>query len=146
MIEETTEIMKSFNQQNLFYGILDAPKTTFRISMKFLFFYVDFVEIRRSYPVIFSKAEESNAFRKKGYLKILQTLQTQKILRTDLTIDDLNYLMDLSGAMRTFFFLNLHPDNFENKDLEEKYITYVNSLVKPYLTKKGMKEFNSYLN
>ncbi len=146
MIEETTEIMKSFNSQNLFHGILDAPKTTFKISMKYLFFYVDYVEIRRTYQAVFSKAEESNAFRKKGYLKILQTLQTQKILRKELTSKDLYYLMELSGAMRTFFFLNLHPDNFKDQGLEKKYITYVNNLVKPYLTPKGLQEFNTYLN
>ncbi|MFK7772957.1 MAG: TetR/AcrR family transcriptional regulator [Saprospiraceae bacterium] len=146
MITETNEIMKSFNPQNLFHGILDAPKTTFKISMKYLFFYVDYVEIRRSYQAVFSKAEESNAFRKKRYLKILQTLQAQKILRKELTQDDLNYLMDLSGAMRTFFFLNLHPDNFDDQGLAKKYITYVNNLVKPYLTTKGLKEFIAYLN
>ena len=145
MVAETSEIMKSITSQNLFHGILDAPKTTFKISMKYLFFYVDFVEIRRSYKDIYLKAEAGNAFRKKNYLKILQLLQTQKILRKELTKDDLNYLMDLSGAMRTFFFLNLHPDNFSDKNLEKKYIIYVNNLIVPYLTSKGLKEFRGYL-
>jgi hypothetical protein len=62
-----------------------------------------------------------------------------------LTKDALNYLMDLSGAMRTFFFLNLHPDNFSDKNLEKKYIIYVYNLIVPYLTSKELKEFSGYL-
>lgn len=145
MVAETSEIMKSIASENLFHGILDAPQQTFKISMKYLFFYVDYIEIRRSYKDIFLKAEAGNEFRKKNYLKILELLQSQKILRKELTQDDLNYLMNLSGAMRTFFFLNLHPDNFGDKNLEKKYITYVNNLVKPYLTTKGLREFKAYL-
>jgi hypothetical protein len=145
MVAETSEIMKSIPSQNLFHGILDAPKAPFKISMKYLFFYVDYVEIRRSYKDIYQKAEKGNTFRKKNYLKILQLLQTQKILRKELTKDALNYLMDLSGAMRTFFFLNLHPDNFSDKNLEKKYIIYVNNLIMPYLTSKELKEFSGYL-
>lgn len=145
MIAETTEIMTSFTSQNLFHGILDAPKKTFKISMKYLFFYVDYVEIRRNYKAIYLKVEESNAFRKENFMKVLEQLQVQKIIREELTQNDLNYLMDLSGAMRTFFFLNLHPENFADPELETRYIEYVNNLVLPYLTVKGVEEYRTYL-
>ncbi|GAA3589426.1 TetR/AcrR family transcriptional regulator [Flavivirga amylovorans] len=145
MVAETNEIMLSFDFQNLFLGILIAPRKTFEISMKYVFFYVDYVEIRRSYKDIYLKAENDNAYRKEGYMKLLKLLQAQKILREELTQDDLNYLMDLSGAMRTFFFLNLHPENFDDKALKETYVKYINHLIFPYLTKKGIEEYKLHL-
>ncbi|WP_299536811.1 TetR/AcrR family transcriptional regulator [Ulvibacterium sp.] len=145
MAIETAEIVKSFQSQNLLHAILDAPKKTFDISMKYLFFYVDYVEIRRSYRVVYKKAEENNAYRKGNFMKILEQLQIQGILRKELTPKDLNYLMDLSGAMRTFFFLNLRPENFVDLELKTKYTVYVNNLLMPYLTAKGLEEYKAYL-
>lgn len=145
MLKETKEIIKTFDSDNLFTGILDAPKITFEISMKYLFFYVDFIEIKRSYPNLSLKLEEDNSSRKKGYLQILKQLKAQGILRDELTDNDLDYLMDLSGAIRTFFFINLNPNDFFNKDLKNKYIAYVNNLILPYLTTEGMKQYKSSL-
>lgn len=143
MLFETSEIIKTFDYSNLLKGILEVPKFTFKISSKYLFFYVDFVEIKRSFTEISLKLEQDNAHRKKGYLKILQQLQIQGLLRKEFTDTDLDYLMDLSGAMRTFFFINLDSKNFSDTDLETKYVIYLNSLVLPYLTEKGIKEYNS---
>ncbi|PKV50431.1 TetR family transcriptional regulator [Aquimarina sp. MAR_2010_214] len=145
MLSETSEILKSFDYNNLFEGILDAPKLTFEISLKYLFFYVDFVEIKRNYANISLKVEQDNTDRKKGYLHILQKLQTQGIIRKELSDNDLDYLMDLSGAMRTFFFINLNPENFSDADLKDRYVVYVNNLIFPYLTLKGIEKYKSYL-
>ncbi|WP_438423899.1 TetR/AcrR family transcriptional regulator [Aquimarina macrocephali] len=145
MQNETLEILKTFDYENLLKGILEAPKFTFEISIKYLFFYVDFIEIKRSYTDISLKLEKDNADRKKGYLQILQGLQLQELLRGELIDKDLDYLMDLSGAMRTFFFINLHPKNFLDVDLKDKYVVYVNNLIFPYLTTKGMEKYKSYL-
>ncbi len=145
MVIDTSEIMTSFRPDNLFHGILNAPQKAFEISMKYLFFYVDYVEIKRSFKQIYLKVEESNAIRKQHYMVILEQLQAQEILRAELTPNDLNYLMDLSGAMRTFFFINLHPDQFFNKNLENEYISYVNKLVVPYLSTNGLELYRAYL-
>ncbi len=145
MLKETMEIIKTFDNRDILKGILDAPKITFVISMKYLFFYVDFIEIKRSYADLSLKLERDNNSRKKGYLQILKQLQFQGLLREELTDNDLDYLMDLSGAMRTFFFINLNPKDFLNKDLESRYINYVNHLIFPYLTEAGMKKYKSYL-
>lgn len=146
MLKETEEIIKTFDHHNLFKGILDAPKITFKISMRYLFFYVDFIEIKRSYSDLSSRLEQDNSARKKGYLQILQQLKIQGLLREELTDNDLNYLMDLSGAMRTFFFINLNPNDFSNQGLENRYVTYVNNLIFPYLTREGIKKYKSYLD
>ncbi len=145
MLTETIQIIHEFDMNNVFLSILDAPKKTFEISMKYLFFYVDYVEIRRNYEDIYTRVEDDNALRKINYLQLLKMLQLQGILREELTTSNLDYLMNLSGAMRTFFFINLHPDDFTNSDLEENYISHVNQLVYPYLTTKGINEYNTYL-
>ena len=145
LLHETFEILKTFDYSNLLKGIVEAPKITFEISMKYLFFYVDFVEIKRSYSAISSRIEQDNSQRKKGYLHILQQLQLQGLLRKDMNDKDLDYLMELSGAMRTFFFINLPPEHFSDADLKDRYVRYVNHLVFPYLTVKGVKEYRSYL-
>lgn len=143
---ETLEIIKKFDYKNLLKSILEAPKLTFEISIKYLFFYVDFIEIRRSYSDISIKLEYDNINRKKGYLQILQGLQVQGLLRNELVEKDLDYLMELSGAMRTFFFINLPPDNFSDIALKNKYVVYVNNLIYPYLTEEGMKKYKVYIN
>lgn len=145
MLIETKEIIKTFDHNNLFIGILDTPKITFEISMKYLFLYVDFIEIKRSYSDLSLRLEQDNISRKKGYLLILKQLKIQGVLRDELTDNDLDYLMDLSGAMRTFFFINLNPNDFFNQDLKKRYVDYVNNLIFPYLTTNGMKIYKSYL-
>ncbi len=144
MLLETSEILKSINYNNLFKGILEAPKISFSICMKYSFFYVDFVEIKRSYNDIALKVDQDNRNRKGKYLLVLQQLQVQDVLRKDLTDKDLYYLMDLSGAIRTFFFINLNPNNFYDVDLEDRYVEYVNHLIFPYLTKMGVERYKSY--
>ena len=144
MKEETQEILNAFDPQNLLSGILDAPRTTFAISMKYLFFYVDYVEIRRNFEAVYARVEADIELRKQGYLQVLQLLQTKELLREDLTHDDLDYLMDLSGAMRTFFFLNLSPKSFTDPALEDHYIRYMNKLLFPYLTHKGIQEYMAF--
>ena len=144
MQKETMEIIETFDYHNLFISILDAPNLTFEISMKYRFFYVDFMELKRSYPDLSLKLDEDNKARKKGYLEILKQLKTKGILREELSNDALNYLMDLSGAMRTFFFINLNPDDFIDQKLKSRYVTYVNNLIFPYLTAEGIKKFKSY--
>ncbi|WP_298759520.1 TetR/AcrR family transcriptional regulator [uncultured Psychroserpens sp.] len=145
MLKDTGEIINTFDYNNLLIGILDAPKITFEISIKYLFFYVDFIEIKRSYSDLSLMIEQDNSSRKKRYLQILKQLKIQGVLRDELTDNDLDYLMDLSGAMRTFFFINLNPNDFFYKGLKTKYVVYVNNLIFPYLSAEGMKQYRSHL-
>jgi len=145
MLRETEEILQTLDFDHLLFGMLDAPNITFEISKKYLFLYVDFIEIKRSYLDLSERLERDNNSRKQQYLLLLQQLRTQGILREDLTDSDLDYLMDLSGAMRTFFFINLTPSELAHKNLKHKYVAYVNRLVFPYLSKEGVKQYQLYL-
>ncbi|WP_108808141.1 TetR/AcrR family transcriptional regulator [Aquimarina spinulae] len=144
MMIETKTIAISFSNSNLFYEILDAPKKTFKISMKYLFFYVDYIEIKRNFSTVFINFEKNNDIRKVFYKSILEQLQDQGIIRAELNTKDLDYLMELSGAIRTFFFLNLSSEKFLDKELENQYVEYVNRLLIPYLTSNGLEQYNTY--
>lgn len=144
MLTETEAIFSTLNEKDLLTSLLQAPKHSFDISIKFLFFYVDFVEIKRTYTDISSRLEQDNTARKTAYLSLLQTLQADEFLRLDLTDQDLDYLMELSGAMRTFFFINLNPEQFSDPALKTKYVQYVNRLIFPYLTAKGMVTYKAF--
>lgn len=144
MVSELESVRYTFKPDRLFQSLLEAPEHTFALSLKYLFFYADFVEIRRKYPDLFEKVHQQNNQRKQGYLQILKQLQVENYLQPDLKDDDLDYLMDLSGSMRTFFFLNLHPDEFKSSSLKARYVEWVNKLVWPYLTDKGKQAYQLF--
>ncbi|HEY1048062.1 MAG TPA: TetR/AcrR family transcriptional regulator, partial [Bacteroidia bacterium] len=98
------------------------------------FFFKDFVEIRRHYPELSKRIDKENAKRKQQMLPVLKALQKSEVLRSDLDDEDIDYIMELSGAMRTMFFVQL-PESFKlNAALKKKYVDYVNRLLKPYLS------------
>lgn len=129
----------------LLRAILQAPEQTFDLSMKYLFFYRDYLEIRRHYSTLAAKIEADNAQRKARFLLVLQALQQQQQLRADLTASDLDYLMELSGAMRTFFFLQLTDSDLPRASLRRDYVHYVNRLLLPYLSELGRATYDDYL-
>src|ERR1700739_3483182 len=130
---------------NVFESIMTAPAYTFDLSVKYLFLFKDFVEIKRTYPKIAKKVDESNPLRKTQLKQALMVLQHQKILRDDLNDEDLDYLMELSGAIRTFFFLNLSMNDLKKNDLKGSYIKYVNKLIEPYLTIQGREKYKNLM-
>ena len=145
MLEELAAIGVAIRQDNssLLTSLLKAPQFTFDLSLKYLFLYVDFVEIYRSYPDLAQLINQQNEKRKKIWLKTLQQLQKEQLLRPDLDDSDLDYLMELSGAMRTYFFLKLSTDILTASSLKSNYVQSVNQLLKPYLTKAGLKVYQS---
>ena len=145
MLEELEAIGVAIRQDNssLLTSLLKAPQFTFDLSLKYLFLYVDFVEIYRSYPDLAQLINQQNEKRKKIWLKTLQQLQKEQLLRPDLDDSDLDYLMELSGAMRTYFFLKLSTDILTASSLKSNYVQSVNQLLKPYLTKAGLKVYQS---
>lgn len=122
---------------SLLLQLLQAPAQTFDLSMQYLFFYRDYLEIRRHFPALAAQMESDNNARKPAFKLLFVALQQQKMLRLDLTDEDLDYLMELSGAMRTFFFLRLNDSDLLRPDLRQEYVHYVNRLFLPYLSEEG---------
>lgn len=124
--------------------LLDAPAYTFDISLKYLFLHKDYVDILRNNPEVAKASRTSNEQRKVIYFDILNTLKDQGVIMPELKDEDLNYLMELSGAMRTFFFIQLSAEDLKKPNLKQDYIRYVNRLLYPYLSQMGRVIYDQY--
>ncbi len=144
MHDALSALSKQWDPSQWFLSILEAPRFTFSLTKKYLFFYIDFVEIKRSFPKLFERIEQQQQRRKQLYLGILQQLQKEGILRSDLCDEDLNYLMDISGAVRTFYIMNLTPEQWAAPTVERAYVQHVNRLLFTYLTDKGMEAYRCW--
>lgn len=135
MLDELELISADMQVQNdLLSAILKAPELTFDLSVKYIFLFKDYIEIRRTFPELSKKIDISNAMRKEALIGVLRFLKAQEVLREDLNDDDLNYIMELSGAMRTMFFVQADPTTKPNAAMKKAYVNYVNNLLKPYLS------------
>jgi AcrR family transcriptional regulator len=128
-------------KDNLLKSILLAPKQTFALSLKYLFLFKDYLEILRHYPTIAEAAQQSNELRKQGLKKVFYALQAQGLLRSELEDAHLDYLMELSGVMRTFFFVQLKTADYQSPTIESEYMAFVNRLLHPYLTAEGQAQY-----
>lgn len=121
------------NWNNLLEYFLALPAKNFEIIREYLFFYVDYVEIKRGYPAFIKQVELLNEQRKKGWLQLLLALQQQVFLDSELSEADLLYLMELSAGIRMFYF----QENV-GKLLDKKvFVSKVNRLLVPYLSEQG---------
>lgn len=135
MLKELAEISDNMKQQNdLLSAILKAPELTFDLSFKYIFLFKDYIEIRRTFPNLAKRIDASNAMRKEGLIGVLRFLQSQGVLRHDLDDKDLDYIMELSGAMRTMFFIQSDVGSKPAPGMKLNYVNYVNRLLKPYLS------------
>lgn len=138
MTAALSEISAGFIQtQDPLEAILKAPQQTFAISMDYIFLFRDYLEVIRSHPTIAATIRHSNESRMVRLRAVFLHLRSQGLLRPELEDEDIDYLMELSGAMRTFFFLQLSADDQQKPGLEARYVRYVNRLLYPYLSEAG---------
>jgi AcrR family transcriptional regulator len=135
MLAELNEISEQMvEQKDVFSAILKAPEFTFDLTIKYIFLFKDYIEIRRAFPDLAKRIDQSNKLRKEALMGVLRFLQAQEILRADLDDKDLDYIMELSGAMRTMFFIQHDISIKPDKHVKADYVDYVNRLLKPYLS------------
>jgi AcrR family transcriptional regulator len=122
--------------QNILHYFLIAPGFNFDITVKYLFFFVDYTEIKRAYPKFINQVEQKNKERKLKWKELLLELQRQNFLKSELSENDINFIMELSIGLRMYYFQEIAIE-FLNKST---FSFKVNQLLFPYLSKKG-KEF-----
>lgn len=145
MMEDLRLISARFKPgEELLAQILAAPLLTFDISCQYLFLYRDYVEIRRQFPEIARTQQEVITARKASLKKIMLALKDDGIIRKKITEADIEYLMDLSGMVRSFFFMDLDVNELipeHTAALRQKYVDHTNRILLPYLTSKGRKRY-----
>lgn len=129
-------------EDNLMKFFLMLPEYSFHITIKYLFFIKDYVELKRTYTDFFKTVKSLNEARQSQWLKLLIKLQKEGYLASELSVKDLEYIMELSVGIRMFYFQNNEWDEFD-KDI---YIEKVNQLLYPYLSAKGVKVYDEFLS
>jgi len=123
---------------DVFFNLLKAPQATFALSLKYRFLFVDFLELQRQFPAFMVGVNEKQELRKANWKTHLVDLQKQGILRADLNEAMLDFIMEMSGMVRTFFFLKVLDSGHDFTELEAAYVWQVNAVLWPYLTQKGL--------
>lgn len=140
MNTELTDLQSIEDFENSLIYFLTLPLLSYEISLKYLFFTVDFVEIKRNFPRVYTEMLESQNERKSKWLQLLKNLHTDGYLNASLTDDDLMYLMFLSGSVRASYF-QLLPASHYNKN---EFVKTVNRLLKNYLSQKGIQVYDAF--
>lgn len=127
---------------NLLAYFLQLPDDNFDITLDYIFFYKDFVELKRNYPEFYQKVEAANLFRKGKWMEMMFFLQHQGFLKAELTEKDLNYIIELSVGIRMFYFQDSDLKQIRKSIFKEK----VNRLLLPYLSEKGILTYTEVCN
>jgi len=141
-VELTDLQLSPMAYENLLTYFLTLPQMSYDISLKYLFFTVDFVEIKRSFPRVYSKMVKAQEERKQMWLQLLNKLHAEGFLTDSLIENDFMYLMFLSGSIRSSYF-QLLPTSQYNKI---EFSKTVNRLLKNYLSRKGLKVYDDFIS
>ena len=120
--------------EQLLKYFLKLPDYNFDITLEYIFFYKDFLELKRKYSEFYEKVEIKNQIRRNQWLQLLSALQQKEYLKKELTSEDLNYIIELSISMRMFYFQNTDLKQIEKNTFKDK----VNRLLLPYLSDQGL--------
>jgi AcrR family transcriptional regulator len=140
MNKELQELQSPNEKEDLLLYFLMLPSISFEITVKYLFFMIDFVEIKRNFPIIFKTMSDLAVQRKIKWKMLLQKLQALGYLNNSLEDQDLEYIMFLSGSVRAAYFQIQHASTYNKSD----FVIFVNNLLKPYLSDKGLLVFKEY--
>lgn len=151
MMEEHQEITGSFREDegNYLEKLLQLPEDTYPVYEKYRFLYQDFIEIARLYPSIAEMQTQMNVAGNADLFTVFLSLRDQGLFRKDIDEDAIGYLIELSNYMKSFYFIksaSITTKNGEKKAGKEDYSFFINRILLPYLTPKGMKIYEDYLN
>lgn len=138
MNSELTALQNPTEGDNLLVYFLTLPSISYPIALRYLFFSVDFIEIKRNFSKVYEEVITSGEVRKLKWLQLLKSLNDQGYFRNEMSDEELFYIMYLSGSARTAYF-QLYPYGAYN---EKTYCQMVNMLLKPYLSEKGLYIYN----
>lgn len=134
MDEELISLQQFDKNGDILLYLLNLPEYNYSISVKYLFFMIDYLEIKRNFPEIQKKIDSINNGRKEKWMTILLQIKEQGYFDERITNRDLGYIMFLSYSVRVTYFQTVESFLYNRSE----YILIVNSLIKPYLSKKGL--------
>ncbi|MEM9833854.1 MAG: TetR/AcrR family transcriptional regulator [Bacteroidota bacterium] len=133
MNRELLSLQKPAPDTDLLTYFLVLPTHSYDITIKYLFFTVDYMNLKRSYPNFIKTVDKLNEERRLKWLQLLLLLRQQGYLQSNLKEQDLNYIMLLSVSVRAAYFQMKEQAVYDKNE----YSQTVNKLLKPYLSEKG---------
>jgi AcrR family transcriptional regulator len=141
MNNELLALQKLDESENILLKLFNLPIYNYSISLRYLFFIIDYLEIKRNYPKIQKKIDKLNMGRKEKWMNILLQINEQNYFDEKITHLDLEYIMFLSYSVRVTYFQTEKSNSYNGS----KYTLIVNNLLKPYLSKKGLIIYEQWL-
>ena len=141
MNNELTSLQSPHDSSNLMLYLLELPKFSFDITVKYVFFTLDYNELKRNYSKFFTKVNSLNEQREKKWKLLLIHLRDEGFLKEELNNDDLGFIMFLSVSVRGAYFQLTENGSFSKTE----YASILNQMLKPYLCTKGLSVLNSWL-
>lgn len=148
MMEAHYAISQQFQKStNLLEAITLAPLKTFDISFHYRFIFTDIAIISRKYPSISNHQKELTTSRMQAFLPLFGQLKTQGLFRKDIDTSQIQFLMQASGELRTFFFMRYttSDDSAIFESAKQAYFRHINQLLYPYLTPAGINIYQTLL-
>lgn len=140
MNNELTSLQSPHDSSNLMLYLLELPKFSFDITVKYLFFTLDYNELKRNYSTFFTRVNTLNEERGKKWKLLLIHLRDEGYLKEELSNEDLDFIMFLSVSVRGTYF-QLTENGFYSKS---DYASLLNQMLKPYLCIKGLSVLHSW--
>lgn len=138
---ELASLQSPKDSSNLMLYLLELPKFSFDITVKYLFFTLDYNELKRNYSTLFSRVNTLNEERGRKWKLLLIHLRDERFLKKELTNDDLDFIMFLSVSVRGTYFQITDNDSYS----KTKYVSILNLMLKPYLCTKGLSVLKKWL-
>lgn len=141
MNNELTSLQSPKDASNLMLYLLELPKFSFDITVKYLFFTLDYNELKRNYSKLFVKVNSLSEERGKKWKMLLIHLRNEGFLKEELSNDDLDFIMTLSVSLRGAYFQMTELEFYSKTE----YSLILNQMLKPYLCNRGLTVFNGWL-
>lgn len=132
---------------NPLHQLLEAPAHTFDISLKYRFFYTDYLELNRHYPELMQLVNQRQTDSMHFYRQQLLSLQAAGWFRSDLPALCFDDLMLLSGLLRTHLMQRhaaQHLEEAHASAAKRTYVEQVNRLLLPYLSELGRLSYQAF--
>jgi AcrR family transcriptional regulator len=121
--------------------LLKLPDFSFDITVKYLFFTVDYSELKRNFHSLFEKVNLLNETRRLKWKQLLLNLRDEGYFEESISSEDLDFIMFLSVSLRGAYFQFHDRTRFGKPE----YATLLNKMLKPYLSDKGLLVYNDWL-
>jgi AcrR family transcriptional regulator len=139
-------LMQTHPEQMNLPTMLQMMTASFAVQYRYKFLMVDFVNIMRRIPAIKANFQAIFPMLRAQMMHALTALQDRHIIRTDLPAEQFDYLIRHIYLFGDFWLSEAEILYTGDEAEKLSFFTHLGwSLLVPYLTKKGLKQYEAYI-